>query len=69
MWFTLAAAQGDKNAPDERGVKLFGTSKYTALEQRDRVAALMTPAQIAEAERLACEWKPRLLLEIRPRKK
>ena len=29
-----------------------------AAENRDRAAAMMTPAQIAEAERLAREWKP-----------
>jgi hypothetical protein len=26
--------------------------------QRERVAVIMTPAQIAEAQRLAREWKP-----------
>jgi hypothetical protein len=29
-----------------------------AVRNRDRVAAKMTPAQIAEAERLVREWKP-----------
>ena len=42
MWFNLAGAAGD---PD--GVK-----------NRDIVTAKMTPAQIAEAQRLAREWKP-----------
>ena len=42
MWYNLAAAQG-------AGV---------AAKNRDRVAAKMTPAQIAEAQRLAREWKP-----------
>jgi S1-C subfamily serine protease len=42
MWFNLAAAQGDG----------------PALESRDRLAKLMTPAQRAEAQRLAREWKP-----------
>ena len=42
-WFNLATAQGDKLA------KWF----------RDDVASLMTPAQIAEAQRLAREWKPK----------
>jgi uncharacterized protein len=43
MWFNLAAASGDK----------------TAAEARDMVAAQMTPAQIAEAQKLAREWKPK----------
>ncbi len=43
MWYTLAAAQGDKDAG----------------EFRDLLAEKMTPAQIAEAQRLAREWKPK----------
>ena len=42
MWFNLAAAQG------KEGAAAF----------RDLVARLMTPEQIAEAQRLASEWKP-----------
>ena len=42
MWFNLAAAQGDK----------------WAAEARDAVAKKMTPDQIAEAQRMAREWKP-----------
>ena len=42
MWFNLAEAQGDKDTQ----------------ETRDSIAKLMTPAQIAEAQRLAREWKP-----------
>jgi hypothetical protein len=42
MWFNLSAAAGEKDAARERNV----------------VAAKMTPAQIAEAQRLAREWKP-----------
>ena len=40
MWFSLSAAKGQKE-----GVK-----------NRDRAATRMTPAQIAEAEKLAREW-------------
>ena len=40
MWFNLAAAKGDENAR----------------KNRDSVAGKMTPAQIAEAQRLAEEW-------------
>jgi hypothetical protein len=43
MWFNLAAASGDK----------------TGAEGRDMAAAKMTPAQIAEAQKLAREWKPK----------
>jgi hypothetical protein len=43
MWFSLSAAQGDKD-----GAK-----------GRDMVARKMTPAQIAEAQKLAREWKPK----------
>ena len=43
VWFNLSAAQGDANAT----------------KSRDIVAAKMTPAQIAEAQRLAREWRPK----------
>ncbi len=43
MWFNLAAAKGDN------------ASRIV----RDRIAKLMTPAQIAEAQMLALEWKPK----------
>jgi uncharacterized protein len=43
MWFNLAAARGYKDAAGNR----------------DKVGARMTPAQIAEAQRLAREWKPK----------
>ena len=42
MLWNLAAAQGVADA----------------IKTRDRAANLMTPAQIAEAQRLAREWKP-----------
>jgi len=42
MWLNLAAAQDSAGAEKER----------------DSVAEKMTPAQIAEAQRLATEWKP-----------
>ncbi len=43
MWFNLAATAGNKGA-----AKL-----------RDKVEATMTPAQVAEAQRLTREWKAR----------
>jgi TPR repeat protein len=42
MWFDLAAAQDNQNA----------------IRNRDAAAKLMTPAQIAEAKKLARGWKP-----------
>jgi TPR repeat protein len=64
MWFTLAAALGDTKSPAPSGTKLVDTSKYTSLEQRDKLLALMTSAQIAEADRLAREWRPRPVVTI-----
>jgi hypothetical protein len=46
MWFNLAASAG-------------GANHDWAVENRDLVARKMTPAQIAEAQRRAREWKPR----------
>jgi TPR repeat protein len=43
IWFNLSAAQGDQNAA----------------ETRDRILKRMTPAQIAEAQKLAREWQPK----------
>ena len=43
MWLSLAANQDDKEAA----------------ELRDQVAPRMTPVQIAEAQKLAREWKPK----------
>jgi uncharacterized protein len=42
MWCNLAAARGD----------------CEALANRDQLAKMMTPAQVAEAQRLAEAWKP-----------
>jgi uncharacterized protein len=48
MWFNIAAgAQGASDASVRDSVKW-----------RDLVATRMTPAQIAEARRMASEWKP-----------
>ena len=47
MWFLISAercAEGDRD---------------TILEMRDSVAAHLTPRQLAEARRLAHEWKPK----------
>src|SRR5215469_1269834 len=44
MWYNLSAAHGEKRSA----------------ETRDALAQKMTPAQIAEAQRLAREWKPKM---------
>jgi TPR repeat protein len=49
MWFTLAMARFDKAEKHDRGV---------ALVAREFIVDNMTPAQIAEAQKLAREWKP-----------
>ena len=46
MWFNLAAVQGDD-------------SGQAAARERDGISKLMTPAQIAEAQKLAREWQPK----------
>ena len=46
MWFNLAASRSDD------------ATRQMAVKVRDELAAKMTPAQIAEAQRLAREWKP-----------
>lgn len=53
MWLTLSVAQSDDQMPDLQGVN----SKLARL--RDSLARRMTPEQIAEAQRLAREWRPR----------
>jgi uncharacterized protein len=48
-WFSLAASKYEA---------LEALRPEAAIQNRDRVAAKMTPAQIAEAQKLANEWKP-----------
>ena len=64
MWFALAVGFGDTKPPAPFGVELVDTPKQTAPEQRDRLMALMTSAQIAEAEKMAREWRPHLVVTI-----
>ena len=42
MWLSLAAAQGDRDGA----------------ETRERIGKFMTPAQIAQAQKMAQDWKP-----------
>jgi hypothetical protein len=51
MWFTLAAAGGNEGQIEVRRV---------AAGARGGLAAKMTPAQIAEAQRRAAEWRPKM---------
>ena len=54
MWYNLSAANDSK--PPWSRHRDWGPDE--AAEARDLVASMMTPAQIAEAQRLAREWKP-----------
>ncbi len=48
MWYDLAASRFPP-----------GEDRDLAVEARDDVAKMMTPAQISEAQKLAREWKPK----------
>ena len=48
MWFDLAASKFPPGAKRDRAVK-----------NHDKIAKIMTPAQISEAHKLAREWKPK----------
>jgi uncharacterized protein len=50
MWFNLTASQFPASEKENRD---------SAVKLRDFVASKMTLAQIAEAQKLAHEWKPR----------
>jgi TPR repeat protein len=55
MWMDLAAQQGPKfTTPSSDGYQ-----SYLAQTARDEIVKQMSPAQIAEAQRLAREWKSR----------
>ncbi len=48
MWFKLASSTFPP-----------GENRNIAVKSRDIIAKMMTPAQIAEAQKLAREWKPK----------
>ena len=52
MWSNLAASRTTASEAEIRN---------KAIETRDRVAAKMTREQIAEAQKLAREWKPKII--------
>lgn len=55
MWYNLAASQYASSPHYE----LYERDRESAEKLRDLLARKMTPAQIAEAQRLAREWKPK----------
>ncbi len=62
MWFSIAAREGDADAAGaetdaDRPLTLLRVKSAT--KSRDKVAGRMTPEQIAEAQKLAREWKPK----------
>jgi hypothetical protein len=48
MWYNLAAANLD-----------YESARRITMKFRDSIAKLMTPAQIAEAQKMSQEWKPK----------
>jgi TPR repeat protein len=52
MWFNLAASLYPASQKEYR---------VQAETERDAIASKMTPAQIAEAQKLAREWKPKMV--------
>ena len=52
LWFNLAASRA---APE---------NKKVLTDSRDRIASRMSSAQLAEAQRLAREWKPKVISAI-----
>src|SRR5690606_21565069 len=52
-WYNLAAASYP-----------LGEDRDLSVKNRDRVAAKMTPAQLAEAQRQAREWKPKSAADL-----
>ena len=51
MWFNLAASRFPSSKNENRD---------SAIKARDASASNMTPAQIAKAQKLAREWKPKV---------
>jgi TPR repeat protein len=51
MWFTLAIARIERSDAKNRDI---------AAKSRDTIAAAMTTAQVAEAQKRAAEWRPRI---------
>ena len=58
MWLNLAALRLDE-ATRQMAVKVHDDTRQVAAKALDEVVAKMTPDQIAEAQRLVGEWKPK----------
>jgi hypothetical protein len=59
MWFNLSAARWEAFVFPTAALREYARkAREYAIKSRDRVAALMTVAQIAEAQKLAREWRP-----------
>ena len=68
MWFNLAASLAPATEAEERELPgalpghtgaQCAPNRRRAIDYRDSVASKLTPAQIAEAQKLAREWKPK----------
>lgn len=57
MWFNLAASRFPTLRTMHSKVRL--QSEIETAHERDKIASKLSPAQIAEAQKLAREWKPR----------
>ena len=49
-WFNLSAARASADEKDVRD---------HAVKARDELASMMTPAQVAKAQRMSREWQPK----------
>ena len=59
MWLNLAAARISVSSSNAKVRAAEAKLRDAYSKSRDLAAKLMTPAQIAEAQRLAREWKPK----------
>jgi uncharacterized protein len=57
MWMNLAASAPLPESDFLKGIASY--NRNSAIETRDRIAGKMTAAQVAEAQKLAREWKPK----------
>ena len=57
MWFNIAASSVPRGSDRFRNIYV---------RARDRVAALLTPSQLARAQRMAIEWRPKTKADVTP---
>ena len=62
-WFRIHAEQGNASAQSNLAASRFSSSEQELREKevrnRDRVGVRLTPAELAKAQRLVREWRPR----------